>query len=106
MRTLIGAVAASIMMTGFAMAEGEMSGAFGNTVTITNAAGTVTKLHINEDNSYEAVLPDGAVHSGRWAMEGDQVCFTQADPVPAADCRSTVDGSSVRSPAGLSTNKH
>lgn len=85
MRTLIGAVAASMMMTGLAMAEGEMSGAFGNTVTITNAAGAVTKLHINEDNSYKAVLPDGAVHTGTWAMTGEQVCFTQTEPAPAAD---------------------
>jgi hypothetical protein len=86
MRSLVGALAASVMFVGVALAmDDPMAGAYGNTVTVTNANGETTKLVIREDKSYEATLHDGAVHKGTWSLsaDGTQVCFTQTEPAPA-----------------------
>lgn len=89
MRLLMSALAATTMFASVALADDPMSGAYGNTVTITNAKGETTKLAINEDSTYETTLPDGNVHKGKWAMtaDGSQVCFTQSEPVPAPDAK-------------------
>ena len=89
MRTLISALAASVLFAGVALAEDPMSGAYGNTVTLTNQKGETTKLVINEDKSYQATLPDGNVHKGTWELntDGTQVCFTQTEPTPGADAK-------------------
>jgi hypothetical protein len=89
MRTLIGALAATLLFGSVALADDPMAGAYGNTVTLTNAKGETTKLVINEDNSYQATLPGGNVHKGTWELSTDatQVCFTQTEPVPAADAK-------------------
>jgi hypothetical protein len=89
MRMLIGALAASVLFAGAALADDPMTGVYGNTVTLTNAKGETTKLVISQDHSYQATLPDGNVHKGTWGLNADstQICFTQTEPVPAADAQ-------------------
>jgi hypothetical protein len=86
---LIGAIAASVFIAGVALADDPMAGAYGNTVTVTNAKGQTTKIVISEDKSYQATLPDGKVHKGTWGLSADvtQICFTQTEPAPAADAK-------------------
>ena len=64
-----------------------MSGAYGNTITVTNVKGETTKIIIGEDKSYQAILPDGIVHKGTWELTADekQICFTQKEPAPPAE---------------------
>ncbi|NWH08384.1 MAG: hypothetical protein HXY22_07040 [Alphaproteobacteria bacterium] len=88
MRTIFAIITSAMLASGAAFAaDMTPGGAFGNTITITNAKSEVTKLFINEDMSYEATLPDGAVHKGTWAVAADQICFTQTEPAPAADAK-------------------
>jgi hypothetical protein len=47
---------------------------YGNTVAITNAAGT-TSVRINQDGSFDETLPDGTVVAGTWKMDGGNSCF-------------------------------
>lgn len=87
MRTMFGVLAASVLMAGVAFAEDPLAGVYGNTVTITNAGGEVTKLHINADNSYAAMLPGDVTHKGTWAVTEGTICFTLVEPAPPADAQ-------------------
>lgn len=87
MRSMFAALAATALMATPAFAEDPLMGSYGNTVTITNAKGEVTRLFVNEDKSYEAKLPGDVLHKGTWAIEGDQICFTLVDPAPPADAK-------------------
>ena len=83
MRKLIVAVAASFFIAGAAQAGDEaVAAAFGNTVTLTNTQGQVSKLLMDADHSYALTVPDGTVHKGTWAINADQLCFTQTEPAP------------------------
>lgn len=88
MRKILLATAAAALFAGSAMAA-DLSGAYGNTVTVTNAAGETTKLFIDENNTYSATTAAGATHKGTWAVTGDQICFTQTEPAPAADAQAS-----------------
>lgn len=86
MRLLFSAVVvASVAFTGVAFADSNAS-LYGNTVVITAASG-VTKARVNENNTYETTMPDGKTVKGTWAAAGDQTCYTQTEPAPAADAK-------------------
>lgn len=85
MRLLFSVLVASVAFTGAALADPNAN-FFGNTVVITSTSG-VTKAMVNKDNTYSTVLPDGKTVKGTWAAAGDQTCYTQADPAPAADAK-------------------
>ncbi|HEX7776502.1 MAG TPA: hypothetical protein VF449_08235 [Parvibaculum sp.] len=82
MRLFFSVLVASVAFTGAALADPDAN-LFGNTVVITSAAG-VTKAMVNKDNTYSTVLPDGKAVKGTWAAQGDETCYMQTDPAPAA----------------------
>ena len=84
MRVFYGVLVASVAFVGVAFADSPIASLFGNTVVITSAAG-VTKAMVNADHSYSTVMPDGSTLKGTWAENGDNTCYTQTDPAPAAD---------------------
>lgn len=86
MRLFFSVLVASVAFTGAALADPNAN-FFGNTVVITSAKGEVTKAMVNKDNTYTTVLPDGKTVKGTWAAAGDQTCYTQTDPAPAADAK-------------------
>ncbi|MGB3810545.1 MAG: hypothetical protein WA943_10645 [Parvibaculum sp.] len=85
MRLFFSVLVASVAFTGAAFADTNAS-LFGNTVVITSASG-VTKAMVNEDHTYETVLPDGKSVKGTWAAAGEETCYTQTEPAPAADMK-------------------
>lgn len=68
----LAAVSASIAFA----AEDPMAARFGNTVTITDAKGGVTKVHYNKDGTLSAVQPDGTKGTAKWVVKGDKLCIT------------------------------
>jgi hypothetical protein len=86
MRLFSSVLVASVAFAGVAFAAGPNENLIGNTVVITSASG-VTKAMINADNTYTTVLADGSTVKGTWAAEGDNTCYTQTDPAPAADAK-------------------
>lgn len=82
MRLIFGVLIASVAFAGVALADPQAN-LYSNTIVITSAAG-VSKALVNEDHSYATTFPDGKVVKGSWAVQGDQVCYTQTDPAPAA----------------------
>ncbi|MCE9650819.1 MAG: hypothetical protein K8R18_14455 [Parvibaculum sp.] len=86
MRLLFSVLVASVAFAGTAFA-GPNENLFGNTVVITSATGGVTKAMINKDGTYTTALADGKTVKGTWAAAGDQTCYTQTDPAPAADAK-------------------
>ncbi len=85
MRILYSVLVASVAFAGAAFAA-DNSALFGNTVVITSATG-VTKAVVNADHTYATTLPDGKTVKGTWAAEGDNTCYTQTEPAPAADAK-------------------
>ncbi|MBX3490338.1 hypothetical protein [Parvibaculum sp.] len=81
MRFIFGVLIASVSFAGVALADPQAN-LYSNTVVITSAAG-VSKAFVNEDHSYTTTFPDGKVVKGSWAVQGDEVCYTQTDPAPA-----------------------
>jgi hypothetical protein len=86
MRLFYSVLVASVAFAGVAFAAGMNENLFGNTVVITSKAG-VTKAMVNADNTYETHLADGSVVKGTWAVDGDNTCYTQTEPAPAADAK-------------------
>src|SRR5690606_19551858 len=78
MRFIFGVLIASVSFAGVALADPQAN-LYSNTVVITSAAG-VSKAFVNEDHSYTTTFPDGKVVKGSWAVQGDEVCYTQTDP--------------------------
>ena len=107
MRILMSLVVAFFAFTGVALASDPFAAFYGNSVSVSGAAGDRTVL-INEDGTYETV--GGA--SGTWAMEGDQACFTQTEPAApdakpycvSAEARAVGDSWEMTAPDG-STEK-
>ena len=78
MRVVLGAFVSFFALSSVALA-GDLSGVFGNTVTITDANGAVTSVLINEDKTYTVKTPDGAEVPGTWDVADGQACFDSAD---------------------------
>jgi hypothetical protein len=77
----------SVIVALFALAGGALAANdafvnyYGNTVTVTNAAGSRTVL-IDKDGTYTQKLADGTVAKGTWKIDGANGCFT-GDKAPA-----------------------
>jgi YD repeat-containing protein len=97
-RILAGVVVAAFSASlAFASAEDPMASRYGNTVTVTNAKGEVTKLHYNQDGTMAVIQPDGTKGTGKWAMKDGKLCIT-ADAGPTAgkeQCNPFVPGKKV-----------
>ena len=82
MKRMLMGVAALALGTTLAFASADpMAGRYGNTTTVTNAKGEVTKLHYNQDGTMAVILPDGTKTTGKWAMKDGKLCVT-ADAGP------------------------
>jgi len=72
---LVSIAAIAALFAGQALAEDKMAVTYGNTIELTAADGTVTKVYYNEDGTYTT---DGEA-SGTWELnESDQLCTTPA----------------------------
>jgi YD repeat-containing protein len=80
-RFVFGLVAAAALSTA-AFAD-PMANRYGNTVTITDSKGAVTKLMYDQDGKMSVVLPDGTKTTGKWAVKDGKLCIT-ADAGPTA----------------------
>jgi YD repeat-containing protein len=80
-RILMGAAAFALSASLAVAADDPMAGRYGNTTTVTNAKGEVTKLHYNQDGTMAVVLPDGTKTTGKWALKDGKLCVT-ADAGP------------------------
>ncbi len=105
MRVLFATIAATLMMTGAALAD-PMAPFYGNTVEVTNADGVTRSVHINEDGTYSQTV-DGNTVEGTWEMSGDDACFSsdataESGPycVPTADERSVGEEWEMTAPDG------
>lgn len=76
MRKLALGLVASVFAFGAAHAGDLMASRYENTVTITDAAGAVTKIYYNKDGTMKTVLPDGSVGTGKWAVKDGKLCVT------------------------------
>ena len=96
MRIFTGAVFGVFALSGAAFA-GDLSGIFGNTVTITDANGAITSVLINEDKTYTVKTPDGAEVPGTWEVADGQACFNAADADgnPTQTCSADILGKGV-----------
>lgn len=84
MKRILMAVAAVAFSASLAMAADDpMASRYGNTVTVTNAKGEVTKLMYNKDGTMSVVQADGTKGTGKWAMKDGKLCIT-ADGGPMA----------------------
>jgi len=95
MRVFFSVLVASVALAGAAYAAGPSESLFGNTVVITSATG-VTKAMINADNTYSSMTSDGSTVKGTWAVVGDNTCYTQTEPAPAADAKPFCTPSNAR----------
>lgn len=96
MRVLVGIIVGLFALAGAAFA-GDLSGVFGNTVTITDANGAITSVLINEDKTYTVKTPDGAEVPGTWEVADGQACFNSADAEgnPVQTCSADIVGKGV-----------
>lgn len=84
-------VAASAVLATGAMAQ-DMSALFGNTINMTHADGSVTKLHFQTGGTYDFVTASGVTGGGTWVVRGDQFCTTRTAPAPQPEmCRPSMD---------------
>ncbi len=82
MKRILMGVAALALSTSLAIAADDpMEGRYGNTTTVTNAKGEVTKLHYNKGGTMAVILPDATKTTGKWAMKDGKLCVT-ADAGP------------------------
>lgn len=86
MRMIVGVAVAFFAFTGMALAADDpMASFYGNTVKVSGAGGERI-VHINKDGTYDSVAGATTV-KGTWAAAGDQTCFSQTDPAPAAEAK-------------------
>lgn len=55
------------------------AGLVGNTVTVTNADGTVIQIYYPDTRTIEVKAPDGALKAGTWRVEDNKICTQQGD---------------------------
>jgi YD repeat-containing protein len=95
MKRILMGVAALALSTSLAIAADDpMAGRYGNTTTVTNAKGEVTKLQYNKDGTMAVILPDGTKGAGKWVIKDGKLCVT-ADAGPMKDkeqCNQLVGG--------------
>jgi hypothetical protein len=87
MKKTAAALAACLVMSAVAYASDPMESRYENTVTITDSAGAVTKIHYDRDGKLKIIMPDGTVGTGKWTSKEDKLCIT-LDAGPAAGIES------------------
>jgi hypothetical protein len=73
-------LAASAALATGAMAQDDA--VFGNTVVMTHADGSATRVHFQQGGVYDFVTASGVTGGGTWAVEGGQFCTTRLTPAP------------------------
>jgi len=78
MKKIIGAVATAALLSVSTIAHaGIMDAAFGNTVTVSTADGTVVQSYFFDENGdFSLTGADGTTASGTWTADDNQVCVT------------------------------
>jgi hypothetical protein len=104
MRYLISVLVAFFALTSVALASDPFANYYGNTVTVTGAAGARLVL-IDADGSYTQKLADGTESKGTWTVDGDTACFNSgvADAEPycvPADTHAVGDTWELTAPDG------
>ncbi len=92
MRTLFVAIlsAGLALFSGAALAQGAMDVTFGNTVSVTDASGTLlASYHFDADGAFTLVGADGTSTAGTWTEVDGEVCMTMGE---STGCNPT-DGS-------------
>lgn len=93
MKRIALAFAASLFMTGAALAGDPMASRYENTVTLTDPTGAVTKVYYNKDGTMKTVLPDGTEGTGKWAVKDGKLCvvFDQGPNAGMESCNPLAD---------------
>ena len=96
--TLLTAVVGSLALAGAAQAD--MAGVVGNTIVVTTPQNATVKVMLRAEGTYQTEASGGPSASGTWAVQGDQICYTQSNPAPAAGqpqpfCVQGLDGHKV-----------
>lgn len=76
-------VLAALTIPAGALAQVDVSAAFGNTVVSTYPDGRKAHLRMNADGTYTATGRRGKPSSGTWSVKGEKVCLKQKKPTPA-----------------------
>lgn len=77
---LIGCVFLGFAGAGPALAQTDMSSAFGNTIVSNYPDGGWVKHWFNPDGAYTAHFSDGRRITARWRVEGRNICLTHIRP--------------------------
>lgn len=72
---LVSSIALTVLFTGPAMAD-VGSGLIGNTVTLTMADGTITRIFYSDASTLTVRLADGTETQGSWRVDADRICTT------------------------------
>lgn len=79
----VGALVA-VGLSGAAFAAGDaMEGAYGNTVTVTNAKGETSKLWISKDGTFKGETAKGDKFTGKWALKDNNTKYCATADLPA-----------------------
>lgn len=92
MKRLAAGVAMALALAAGPVCADTMESSYGNTVVVTYPNGAVARYHFNADNTFSVTLPDGSTSQGAYAINGDQICFTQAGET---QCTGYVGGKNV-----------
>lgn len=93
MQTILLAAATALSACATAHGADTIESAYGNTMVVTLATGVEARYYFNRDGTYSLVNRDGAVVSGVFEVDGDQICRTPVGGARA--CAHYVDGKSV-----------
>jgi hypothetical protein len=71
-------------LAGAAIAAADpMEGAYGNTVTVTNAKGEKTKLWIAKDGTFKGENAKGEKFTGKWSLKDNNTKYCSTADLPA-----------------------
>jgi YD repeat-containing protein len=77
MKRILAGVAVAVLSSSLAFAaEDPLANRYGNTTTVTNAKGEVTKLTYKKDGTMTVVQPDGTKVPAKWAVKDGKLCIT------------------------------
>ena len=80
----IALLGAAALIMGVAIAAGDpMSGAYGNTVLVTNAKGETSKLWIAKDGTFKGEGAKGEKFTGKWSLKDNNTKYCSIVDMPA-----------------------
>ena len=90
-------VVATALLLGMSpgLADDPMASIYGNTLSVVYPDGAEVRLHVNENQTYHGILPDGSQITGVWEMSGTELCFTRQQPAPQAPACDPFEGKQV-----------